>query len=157
MEKHVLNLFSQNKQGKLALTMDEELIENIKLVLTDWNPLGGQASQILDLENYQTEAIDILFYLDKKSSINYINKIMVEVLSQAFGLDLKLEETKKYAMDVAQGPIIAVRAIKRAVYNGLNSDLRGHLDYVSSQLALLTQTKEHQEAVKRFVEKKSEV
>jgi enoyl-CoA hydratase/carnithine racemase len=69
-----------------------------------------------------------------------------------------IEETKKFAMDVVQWPTAAVRAIKRAVYYGLNSDLRGHLDYVSSQLALLTQTKEHQEAVKKFAgKKKSEV
>jgi enoyl-CoA hydratase/carnithine racemase len=40
--------------------------------------------------------------------------------------------------------------IKRAVYNGLRSDLRGHLDYVSSQLALLTLTEEHREAVRGF-------
>lgn len=80
--------------------MDEKLIEKLKLLLTEWNPLGEQASQISDLENYETEAIDILFYLDKKSSINYINKIMVEVLSQAFGLDLELEETKKYAVKI---------------------------------------------------------
>lgn len=82
--------------------MDEKLIEKIKLILTDWNPLGEQASQILDLENYKTEVIDILFYIDKKSSINYINKIMVEVLSQAYGLDLKLEETKKYAEKIRE-------------------------------------------------------
>lgn len=82
--------------------MDEKLIEKIKLILTDWNPLGEQASQIPDLENYEIEAIDILFYLDKKSSINYINKIMVEVLNQAYGLDLKLEETKKYAEKIRE-------------------------------------------------------
>ena len=46
--------------------MDEKLIEKIKLILTDWNPLGEQASQIPDLENYEIEAIDILFYIDKK-------------------------------------------------------------------------------------------
>jgi hypothetical protein len=41
--------------------------------------------------------------------------------------------------------------IKRAVDNGLRSDLRGHLDYVSSQLALLTLTEEHRKAVREFV------
>jgi enoyl-CoA hydratase/carnithine racemase len=65
-----------------------------------------------------------------------------------------LKETTKYALEIAQWPITAVRAIKRAVYNGLKSDLRGHLDYVSSQLALLTQRKEHQEAAKKFAKKK---
>lgn len=47
--------------------MDEQHIEKVKLLLTEWNPLGEKASQITDLENYETEAIDILFYINKKS------------------------------------------------------------------------------------------
>ena len=77
--------------------MDEQHIEKVKLLLTEWNPLGEKAGQITDLENYETEAIDILFYINKKSSTNYINKIMVDVLSQAFGLDLEPAATIKYA------------------------------------------------------------
>ena len=77
--------------------MDEEHIEKIKQILTDWNPLGEKAKQVPDLDNSETEAIDILFYIDKKSSSNYINKIMVEIITEAFGVDLDLKETKKYA------------------------------------------------------------
>ena len=77
--------------------MDDEQIEKIKLILTDWNPLGDQASKVDDLNNYETEAIDILFHIDKKSSINRINKIMTEVISQAFGVYHDLEDTIKYA------------------------------------------------------------
>ena len=77
--------------------MDEEHIEKIKQILTDWNPLGEKAKQVPDLDNYETEAIDILFYIDKKSSSNYINKIMVEIITEAFNVDLDLKETKKYA------------------------------------------------------------
>ena len=77
--------------------MDEEHIEKIKQILTDWNPLGERAKQVSDLNNYETEAIDILFYIDKKSSSNYINKIMVEIITEAFNVDLDLKETKKYA------------------------------------------------------------
>ena len=52
-------------------------------------------------------------------------------------------------------PLANLRAIKRAVYSGLNSDLRGHLDYVSSQLALLSEKKEHLEAMKKLAERKN--
>ncbi len=65
------------------------------------------------------------------------------------------KETQKYAMEIACWPITSVRAIKRAMYNGLKSDLRGHMDYMSSQLGMLTQTAEHREAAKRFAEKES--
>ena len=77
--------------------MNEKHIEKVKQLLTNWNPLGEMANQIPDLENYETEAIDILFFIDKKSPVNYINKIMVDVLSQAFGLGLDLKTTIKYA------------------------------------------------------------
>lgn len=49
--------------------MNEELIEKVKQILTEWNPLGDYASEVEDLNNYETEAIDILFYLNKKSSV----------------------------------------------------------------------------------------
>jgi len=77
--------------------MDEKHIEKVKQLLTNWNPLGEMTNQIPDLENYETEAIDILFFIDKKSPVKYINKIMVDVLSQAFGLHLDLKTTIKYA------------------------------------------------------------
>lgn len=77
--------------------MDEQHIEKVKLLLTEWNPPGEKANLISDFESYETEAIDILFYINKKSSTSYINKIIVDVLSQAFGLDLKIATTIKYA------------------------------------------------------------
>jgi len=63
------------------------------------------------------------------------------------------EEVRTYAMEIAQWPLAALRAIKRAVYNGLNSNLRGHLDFVSSHLALLSETEEHRKAMKKLVAK----
>ncbi len=45
--------------------MDEKQIEEVKQILTSWNPLGTRANQVSDLANYETEAIDILFHLDK--------------------------------------------------------------------------------------------
>jgi hypothetical protein len=77
--------------------MDDEQIVEIQSILTEWNPLGEKASEIHDLNNYETEAIDILFYIDKKSSIDRINKIMTQVISQAFGVYHDLESTKQYA------------------------------------------------------------
>ncbi|PKP22057.1 MAG: hypothetical protein CVU04_00015 [Bacteroidetes bacterium HGW-Bacteroidetes-20] len=77
--------------------MNEELIEKVKQILTEWNPLGDYASEVEDLNNYETEAIDILFYLNKKSSVERINKVMVEIVSDAFGLLDDFEDTLQYA------------------------------------------------------------
>ena len=80
--------------------MNEDHINKIKQILTDWNPLGEKASQIEDLENYETEAIDILFYIDRKTSTDRINRIMTQVLSEAFGVYVELGESKKYAKKI---------------------------------------------------------
>lgn len=77
--------------------MDEKHIEKIKQILTDWNPLGERAKQIKDLENYEVEAIDILFFIDKKTSVNQINKVMVQILSEAFNLEINMDLSRKYA------------------------------------------------------------
>jgi hypothetical protein len=77
--------------------MNDEQIEKVKQVLIEWNPLGDQASKVEDLDNYQIEAEDILFQIDKKSSINRINKIMTDVISQAFGIYHDLNGTIIYA------------------------------------------------------------
>ncbi|MDP6179621.1 MAG: hypothetical protein QGG48_07000 [Desulfatiglandales bacterium] len=52
-------------------------------------------------------------------------------------------------------PLATLRAIKRAVYSGLNSDLRGHLGCVSSQLALLSKKEEHLEIMEKLAERKN--
>ncbi len=68
-----------------------------------------------------------------------------------------MEETKKLAEKIASKPPLAVRMMKRAVYQAQSSTLRAHLDYISSQLALLSETQDHQEAAKAFVEKRRPV
>jgi len=77
--------------------MDDEHKEKVKSILTDWNPLGNEASNVNDLNDYETEANDILFYIDNRSSVEKINKIMIEVLSQAFGVYYNSNDTKQYA------------------------------------------------------------
>jgi len=68
-----------------------------------------------------------------------------------------MAEARGLAEKLASKPPQAVRMMKRSVYQGLNSSLRGHLDFVSSQLGLLTQTHDHQEAVRAFLEKRKPV
>ncbi len=64
------------------------------------------------------------------------------------------EEVDAYASQMTRWPLESLRAVKRAVRNGLHSDLRSHLDYMSSQLALLSQTPEHKEAIRKLAQKK---
>ncbi len=45
------------------MAITEEQIRKTMDLLTTWNPLGDRAMTIGDLDNYRTEAIDILFHL----------------------------------------------------------------------------------------------
>jgi len=65
-----------------------------------------------------------------------------------------LEEALRLAQRIADKPPLAVRMMKRAVYQAQTSSLRSHLDYISSQLALLSETEDHIEAAKAFLEKR---
>jgi enoyl-CoA hydratase/carnithine racemase len=68
-----------------------------------------------------------------------------------------LKEATGLARKIADRAPQAVRMMKRAVYQGQTSSLRGHLDYISSQLSLLSETKDHQEAAQAFLEKRKPV
>ncbi|HEY3276805.1 MAG TPA: enoyl-CoA hydratase-related protein [Syntrophorhabdaceae bacterium] len=65
-----------------------------------------------------------------------------------------MEETLTLARTIAAKPPLAVRMMKRAVYQGQTSTLRAHLDYISSQESLLSETEDHQEAARAFLEKR---
>jgi 2-(1,2-epoxy-1,2-dihydrophenyl)acetyl-CoA isomerase len=59
------------------------------------------------------------------------------------------------AARLASGPMVALRTIKRLVYQGQNMDLRTHLDLVSSHMGFIRQTADHREGARAFVEKRA--
>jgi hypothetical protein len=69
--------------------MKQEHIDKLKEKLVQLNPLGENSKLIPDLNDYETEAIDILFYIEKKDSRKRVEKIVREVIEQAFDVDLK--------------------------------------------------------------------
>ncbi len=82
--------------------MEEKQIEKIQKILTVWNPLKESAQRVKDLDNYRTEAIDIIFNLEmeNKISASAAAKITREVLNQAFNLYLTKEECKGAAFQI---------------------------------------------------------
>ncbi|MDD5092857.1 MAG: enoyl-CoA hydratase-related protein [Dehalococcoidia bacterium] len=65
-----------------------------------------------------------------------------------------LAETMVLAEKIASKPPLAVRMMKRSVYQAQNSSFRSHLDCVSSHNAMLSETEDHQEAASAFMEKR---
>ena len=72
--------------------MDQQIIE-IQKILCEWNPLGDQKTRIIDLNNYETEAMDIasamyLFKHNKNSTIT----LVLHTMNEAFDLTLSRNE-----------------------------------------------------------------
>ena len=69
--------------------------------------------------------------------------------------DAQLKEaTYAFAKQIADGPQVPIRMIKRLVYQSLRLDLRTHLDLVSSHMAVVRRTEDHAEGVAAFKEKR---
>jgi enoyl-CoA hydratase/carnithine racemase len=97
------------------------------------------------------KALELLFTGDVLSprealEIGLVNRVVPH--------DRLMGETMILAEKIANRPPLATRMMKRAVYQAQMSTLRSHLDYISSQLALLSETEDHQEAARAFLEKR---
>lgn len=79
------------------MTEDEKIIEISKL-LTEWNPLGERAAAMNDLNNYQTEAVDILSTIDLYG--HSPKKATSAVLQEAFLIDIEKAELDHYSRKV---------------------------------------------------------
>ena len=77
------------------MTEDEKALEIGKLLAT-WNPLGDRAATVKDLNNYETEAWDILWVMDL---YGYSPKKAVSgVLEEAFLIDLDKKKLEHYCI-----------------------------------------------------------
>ena len=112
-------------------------------------PGGGGAynlSRIIGM----SKALELLltgrfFNADEALAMGIINHITPH--------DSLKQSAERLALEIAQWPLPSIRAIKRAAYNATGCSLRAHLDYMSSQLALLSQTPDHQKAVRGLLAK----
>jgi len=84
------------------VAIPEEKIRKTMDLLTTWNPLGDKAKTIRDLDNYRTEAIDILFNLQVADPSANPARIVQKVLNQAFDLSLSLEECADVGREIQE-------------------------------------------------------
>ncbi|MBM4763018.1 enoyl-CoA hydratase-related protein [Bacillus sp. B15-48] len=62
---------------------------------------------------------------------------------------------EEYVQKLIQGPQQAIRLTKRAVYQGLEMNLRSSLDMISSSLGIVTELDDYHEGLKAIQEKRS--
>jgi 2-(1,2-epoxy-1,2-dihydrophenyl)acetyl-CoA isomerase len=78
--------------------------------------------------------------------IGLVNKVLPD--------DQLLPHTYEFARRLSAAPAMALRLMKRAVYQGLRMDLRASLDMISSHQGVISTTHDHREAVAAFNEKR---
>ena len=72
------------------------------------------------------------------------------LVNKVFPDDTLQAEVEKIVAKIVAGPSWAMRATKRAIYQGMRSDLRTNLDLISSHYAVATSLPEHRDAVSAF-------
>jgi enoyl-CoA hydratase/carnithine racemase len=98
------------------------------------------------------KALELLWTAD---FIDAAEALRLGIVNRVVPADRLAAETYAFARQIADGPQIPIRMIKRLVYQSLKLDLRTHLDLVSSHMAIVRQTRDHAEGVTAFKEKRT--
>ena len=85
--------------------------------------------------------------------VNAKEALDLGIVNRLYSQEALLKETLAWTSEMTKWPLPSLRVIKRGVFQGLKSDLRNHLDYLSSQDALLSVTNEHEKILSRFEKK----
>ena len=101
-----------------------------------------------------SKAMELLFTGD---SLNPQEALELGIINRVVPHEKLMEETMLLAEKIASKPPLAIRMMKRAVCQSQTSTLRSHLDYISSQISLLSETEDHREAARAFLEKRKPV
>lgn len=70
----------------------------IQKILAEWNPLGPAAEDVRDLDDYESEAGDILFAMELHGMS--VKRAVAAVLEEAFLLDLDDAELAHYSRKI---------------------------------------------------------
>jgi hypothetical protein len=83
-------------------TLQDHEIDSVAKILSEWNPLGEDSVKVKDLDGYSTEAIDIVCELNMSMGKPNAEKIVQEVLNEAFDLSLTRQECAPYARRIVE-------------------------------------------------------
>jgi enoyl-CoA hydratase/carnithine racemase len=91
---------------------------------------------------WSSEAVDA----DEALRIGLVNRV--------FDDDQLAAQTQAFAARLARGAPLAMKLVKRILYRGMETDLRGALDLVASNMPVVRMSEDHQEAIAAFREKR---
>ena len=80
--------------------MEDYEVSEVAKILNEWNPLGDEAEYVQDLDGYKIESIDILFHVEMSKGRAGVEKTVMEVLNEAFNIELKRNECSEVATKI---------------------------------------------------------
>lgn len=80
--------------------------------------------------------------------------LQLGLVNHVYPAETLLSQTLELARQIADGPQIAIRMVKRAVRQSFKTDLETSLDLISSHMSIITGTEDHREGVTAFLEKR---
>jgi enoyl-CoA hydratase/carnithine racemase len=80
--------------------------------------------------------------------------LRIGLVNQVYSSENFMEKTLELARQIAAGPQVAIRMIKRAVRQSLKMELDTALDLISSHMSIIKETEDHKEGVAAFLEKR---
>ncbi len=113
---------------------------------------GGGGAYFLPRLVGKARALELLWtaeFLDAAAALE------IGLVNHVFPDDRLMAEAVKLAARIAAMPPLSVRLIKRAVNQGLDTDMTTALDLVSSHIAIARAGPDHAEAIKAFREKRA--
>jgi 2-(1,2-epoxy-1,2-dihydrophenyl)acetyl-CoA isomerase len=81
--------------------------------------------------------------------------LRIGIVNKVFPDHTLTEEVDKIVRRMTSAPGLTLRMTKRAIYQGMRSDLRTNLDLISSHYAVITSTREHRDLVRSFITSRS--
>jgi len=81
--------------------------------------------------------------------------LRIGLVSRVLDDEIVLKEAQTFAARLAAGPPLAIRMIERAVYQGLDNDLRTSLDLISSHRGIVATSEDAREALAAMRERRT--
>ncbi|WAH36212.1 enoyl-CoA hydratase/isomerase family protein [Alicyclobacillus dauci] len=97
------------------------------------------------------KALELLWsgdFIDTQTALS------IGLVNRVYDPENLMDETLEFASRLANGPSVAIRMIKRAVYQARQMDVKTALDLISSHFSIIRETNDHKEGIRAMIEKR---
>jgi enoyl-CoA hydratase/carnithine racemase len=98
-----------------------------------------------------SKALELLWTGD---SLDAQEALRIGLVNRVYAASALLDETMRFAQRLAEGPMLAIRMMKRSVYQSRHLDMRTAFDMISSHFSVIRDTDDHREGLAAALERR---